>query len=104
MKPFQWAEDMNEVSGFGGYYERCCRTAITAGADWCLQNPHADPSEIEKAIGAALVTRDDGSKVPLQYELTSTQMGVAMHHVRYIAEHGWEKYRETMSAPLKVYE
>jgi hypothetical protein len=104
MSRISFTEDMNEVTGLGGYYERCCRTAIIAGAKWCIEHGQFDLSSVTHAIGQALVARDDGQKAKLDDELTQTQSGLVMYHVRYIADHGWNKYRECMTAPVKVYE
>lgn len=100
----QWTEEMNEITGLGGFYERCCRVAVTAGAHWCVQHPRAfDAEEVESAIRSSLVAADDGVKHTLGDELTPTQMALVMFHVRYIADNGWNKYRECMSARLNVY-
>lgn len=100
----EFTEAMNEISGFGGYYERCCRRAVTVGAAWCITHPAVfDPIQVEQALRAAEVTTDDGRKVPLYDELSGTQLGVAMHHIRFIAEHSWNEYREKMSAPMAIY-
>src|SRR3990172_9009853 len=34
---------MGEISGFGGGYEKTCRTMIDMGLRWCDANPEADP-------------------------------------------------------------
>jgi len=103
MNIISFGEDMNEVSGLGGFYERCCRAAIIAGAQWLARHRTFNAPEIEHAIRTALVARDDGTKVSLGYELTPEQLGLAMYHVRFIAEHGWKKYTEKMSVPPRIY-
>lgn len=40
---FEWTEDMAEVSGFGGGYERACRQMISQGCAWWAVHPEADP-------------------------------------------------------------
>ncbi len=40
---FEWTEDMAEVSGFGGGYERACRQMISQGCAWWSAHPDADP-------------------------------------------------------------
>jgi hypothetical protein len=105
MSAMEFTEDMNEVTGLHGYYERCCRAAVVAGASWCLGHPGpADPAEVERAIRAAPITTDDGRKVTLDDELTGTQLYTALCHVKYISLHGWNVYREHMSEPMAVYE
>jgi len=113
---------MNEVSGFGGFYERCCRAGVCAGADWFAGHPNARPAfnglpdvlgllvpgnddarSLQAAIDTALVTRDDGTKAPLGEELTALQFYVIVNHTTYIAEHGWNSYVAFMTAPMNVY-
>ena len=120
--PRSFSEDMNEVSGFGGFYERCCRVGVCAGADWYANHPNARPAFdglpdfiallvpandearlLQAAIDTAMVTRDDGTKVPLGEELTALQFYTIVQHANYIAEHGWNKYVEFMTAPVNVY-
>lgn len=40
---FEWTEDMHEISGFGGGYERTCRAMVSAGCKWLTENPAVDP-------------------------------------------------------------
>lgn len=123
MKPFAFNESMNEVSGFGGFYERCCRVGVCAGAEWCALHPGVVPkfSEVPdvfglidaedpharalwEAIFSTLVSQDDGVKVPLRAVLTGAQTHAITHHVLYIASYGWKRYvEERMSEPLAVY-
>lgn len=118
----EFTEDMNEVSGFGGFYERCCRAGVCAGAEWLAAHPKARPvfesvpnviglmipadddaRSLQRAIDAALVTRDDGTKVPLGEELTAIQFYTIVNHATYIAEHGWNRYVDYMTSPVNVY-
>jgi hypothetical protein len=104
MSRIEFGEDMNEVSGLGGFYERCCRAAIVAGATWCIEHKRFNAEGVVRAVRTTLVTADDGQKVPLESELTPTQFALAMYHVRYIAANGWKKYEAKMSAPLRIYD
>lgn len=40
---FEWTEDMDEISGFGGGYERTCRAMVSAGCNWLSERSDADP-------------------------------------------------------------
>ena len=40
---FEWTEDMREISGFGGGYERTCRAMVSAGCNWLSEHAEADP-------------------------------------------------------------
>lgn len=118
----EFTEDMNEVSGFGGFYERCCRAGVCAGAAWALEHRHARPvfevipdilglivpgndeaRSLQRAVDTALVTRDDGTKVPLGEELTALQFHAIVEHVLFIAAQGWKAYVTYMTAPVNVY-
>jgi hypothetical protein len=105
MNAIEFTEDMNEVTGLHGYYERCCRAAVVAGAKWCVEHPGPiDPAELERSVRGSPITTDDGRKVLLDDELTPTQYYAALNHIRWIAENGWNAYRDEMSQPLTVYE
>ena len=102
--PIEFSEEMNEISGFGGFYERCCRAAVIAGAKWCVDHPHVfEQKAVEEAIRGATVVADDGRRLPLWEELIGTQIAVVLVHIRHIAEHGWNDYVKKMSAPVVVY-
>lgn len=40
---FHWTEDMRQISGFGGGYERTCRAMVSAGCKWWSEHSEADP-------------------------------------------------------------
>lgn len=40
---FEWTDDMDEISGFGGGYERTCRAMVSAGCNWLSEHSEADP-------------------------------------------------------------
>lgn len=121
MNAYEFTETMNEISGFGGSYERGCRCAVIAGAEWCRDHPKADlqievfnnvfgyaravsedAQALKKAIDEAEFTMDDGRKVQLGDELTTAMSHATINHVLYIAKHGWDAYVEKMSAPFKL--
>lgn len=118
----EFTEAMNEISGFGGFYERCCRAGVVAGAKWLRDHPSGTPvylgydgcygivmadnsvaQSLDLAVMKAQVTRDDGTKSQLSHELTGIQHHAIVHHLLFIAEKGWDAYRERMSAPVTVY-
>jgi hypothetical protein len=118
----EFTEKMNEISGFGGFYERCCRAAVIAGARWLRAHPGAKPSYLgyeglygmviaandeakamDVEIGNAYVARDDGTKSQLRDELTGMQNHAVIHHLLFIADRGWDAYRERMSSPVATY-
>lgn len=120
--PFEFTERMNEISGYGGAYERACRAMVCAGAQWCALHPQANPvfvgfadivgwieeanedaRALREAIFATPFTMDDGRKVRLGDEVTGAMFHAAIHHIMWIAVHGWNAYRERMEAPLQLF-
>jgi hypothetical protein len=118
----EFTETMNEISGFGGFYERCCRAGVVAGAKWLRAHPNAKPEylgydgvygiviadndaamALDLEIMKTEVARDDGTKSRLSHELTGNQHHAIAHHLVFVAEKGWDAYRERMSAPVAVY-
>lgn len=108
---FTFTEDMHEVSGLGGIYERACRTAVCAGAQWWAAHPRAYPivdGDIEvpgviegangdgrslvASIQNALLAMDDGQKVKLREFMTHSMYYVVLHHVMWIGCFGWNAY------------
>lgn len=58
---FEWTEDMREISGFGGDYERACRQMISQGCAWWSNHPDADPKfrGFENVMGICTEDNDD---------------------------------------------
>ena len=40
---FEWTDDMGEISGFGGGYERTCRLMVSTGCNWLSEHSDANP-------------------------------------------------------------
>lgn len=104
MSRIEFTEEMNEVTGLGGFYERCVRAAICAGAKWLIAHQwDMDMEKMQRAIFDTELHRDDGVVTRLGDELRTAQMGFVMHHLRKIAELGWDEYQRRMCEKLKVY-
>jgi hypothetical protein len=114
---FEFTEAMNEVSGYGGEYERICRAAICAGAKWFAEHLNADPifdlggephnadaEYLASAMRESTYTHDDGRRSRLREALTPSMAETVMHHVFFIAKNGWNAYVRKMSAPFVVVE
>lgn len=58
---FEWTEDMAEISGFGGGYERGCRQMISQGCAWWAEHPDAKPEfhGYKNVTGIAVEDNDD---------------------------------------------
>lgn len=114
---FEYTEGMNEISGYGGDYERACRAGVRAGAcwfadhlgakpefaSWLASNGRVMPVNMEahgllSAMEDTDFTREDGTHVPLIDEMTGEMTQIMLYHVLYIAKHGWNKYAEKMTA------
>ena len=118
---YSFSETMNEISGYGGQYERACRAGTCAGADWFADHPREHPeffygtdAESDRVMagnmaGHALLEcieqtdfiRDDGMHVPLLEEMTEEMRHLILLHTLYIANHGWNQYVAKMTAPVK---
>lgn len=58
---FEWTEDMRDISGFGGGYERACRQMISQGCAWWAAHPDADPKfhRFKDVMGLCFEDNDD---------------------------------------------
>lgn len=104
---FEWTEDMRQISGFGGGYERTCRAMVSAGCMWWTMHPEAEPQfhgfkgiygvVIEdnadaKALSEAVVTAVGG-------DCTGAMHQAAIAHVfRWRALGSWGAYQDEMRA------
>lgn len=43
MSDYTFTPEMDEISGFGGGYEQCCRDMLAAGMRWLDAHPEAHP-------------------------------------------------------------
>lgn len=113
-----FSNDMHQISGFGGSYERGCRAMVLAGAAWLRANPDADPKFSEnpmifgivrqendgaKALDAAMMDADvdmGGGKIArVGNEATGAMIHASTKHVMFIRKNGWDRYVEEMTKP-----
>ena len=114
-----FSNDMPQISGFGGSYERGCRAMVLAGAAWLRNNPDADPKFTEnsmlfgaamlykqcnddaKALDAAMMDAEvdmgDGKIARVGDECTGAMIHAATRHVLFIKKKGWDRYVEEMT-------
>lgn len=60
---FEWTEDMRQISGFGGGYERACRQMVSQGCRWWSEHPDADPQfHGFKGVYGVIVDDNDDAK------------------------------------------
>lgn len=98
---YRHSEDMGQISGFGGGYEKTCQDMLDAGVKWLNEHPKhddlnmrglknvfglleansPDAKELERAILAA-----GGS------DITGAMHHAVMSRLLFIAKNGWDKY------------
>jgi hypothetical protein len=122
MELYEFTDDMCQISGYGGDYERACRAAVAVGATWVTLHPFAEPqidgnngvsgyvrganedgAQMLDCIDDQPFTMDDGRKVPLGDVLTPSMYYVALYHITWIAEHGWNAYAEQMRSATPLH-
>ncbi len=97
---YVYTVDMDEISGFGGGYERTCRNMVIAGLQWFDEHPDAEPqfqgykgiygvisesNAAAKLLSDAVVAGADGDCTGAMHQAT-------IGHVLWIHKHGWEAY------------
>ncbi len=100
---YEWTDDMDEISGFGGGYEQDCRDMLAAALAWLDARPLFAPRyhSYENVVG--ILEEDDLSAEELsEVTAAAAKRGgatVAMHqvvisHALWIRENGWEAYQK----------
>ena len=97
---YQYTEDMDEISGFGGGYEQTCRNMVAAGMEWLDAHPKADPvfrgfkgiygiisedNPDAEALSKAVVAGADGDCTGAMHQAT-------ISHCLAIKRIGWDAY------------
>lgn len=101
---FEWTEDMREISGFGGGYERTCRAMVSAGCKWLADHPTADPQFHGFKNVYGVIAEDNDDAKALSKAVTDASGGDcsgAMHHASishclFAHKNGWEAYQTEM--------
>ena len=102
----RYPNNSDEISGFGGNYEKACRAMVLAGVRWIEKNPDKNPQyKGYRNIYGILIDDNDDAKELTSYVVKRTRRygGAtgAMHHacishILYIKANGWKKYAEEM--------
>ena len=101
----EWKEEMGEISGFGGDYEKLCRDMVLRGVAWLEENPTADPAfrEVKSVFGIIEDGNDDATAMAKailgEDEPTGAMMHACVRQVLYVKLHGWDKYVAERSKP-----
>lgn len=101
---YEFTEEMNEISGFGGGYEQACRDMLKAGLEWFDEHPDADPQfhGYKDVYGLILEDNKDAKKLSKAVTETVEDCTGAMHQavitaILWIKAHSWEEYVVNMS-------
>ncbi len=102
---YKWQEGMDEISGFGGGYEKTCQAMLDAGLQWFDSNPNVDPKFRGFKDVYGLISEDnDGAKalteavlIPANGDATGAMHHAAITHVLWIQKNGWDAYVEAKS-------
>lgn len=100
---YRHTEDMGEISGFGGGYEKCCQDMLDAGARFLLETkPSADPQfrGFKDVYGIIMEDNDDAKALTkavidaAKGEATGAMHQAVISRCLYIKKNGWAKYCE----------
>src|SRR5690348_4082112 len=95
---------MQEISGFGGKYEDCCRRMLAAALSWLDDHPDADPKfgsfgQEENADAKALSSAALKAADEMGYGASGAQHGAAISHALWIRKYGWAAYVREKTHP-----
>ena len=108
MTQYQFNDDMNEISGFGGEYEAACRRMLAGALEWLDAHPEANPqfTGIKNVIGVIKDDNGDGEALSNAAMAAAGDYGPsgAQHHAviaaaLWIKANGWDAYIKAMTHP-----
>ena len=90
---FEWTEDMAEISGFGGGYERACRQMISQGCAWWVEHPDAAPQfhGYKNITGIAMEDNEDAKALSTAICAGDIGPSGAMHQAAVAHVFHWRK-------------
>ena len=96
MTKYNYTDDMDEISGFGGGYESTCRAMVIAGLNWWDENPQADPKWGEYKNIYGITTDENEDAKAMQHvmleaakdDCTGAMMQATMSHVMFAHKSG----------------
>lgn len=113
---YEFTDEMDEISGFGGGYEACCRAMLKAGCEWWDAHPDADPKfkgnkdvfgvileanadaeALTKAIMDAPIKSEEGKETTAGKEATGAMHHAVIQHCMMIRKNGWDWYVDQMT-------
>lgn len=108
MTRYHFNDDMNEISGFGGEYESCCRRMLASALEWLDAHPEADPqfSGFKNVYGVIKDDNGDGEALSNAAVAGAGDFGPsgAQHQAVIIAAlwikaNSWDAYVKAMTHP-----
>jgi hypothetical protein len=102
---YTYTEEMGEISGMGGDYEKTCQNMVIGGVKWFEEHPNADPHfyGYKGIYGLCLEDNEDAKALTRAVVEAAGEFGPsgAMHqatiaHILHIKQVGWQKYTEEM--------
>jgi hypothetical protein len=97
---YEWTDEMDEISGFGGEYEESCRQMVTAGLKWLERN---DGPATEFSMGDNVFARIDEEAEAtdelrthmasaVDMDPSPSMLHLCVKHTLYAHEIGFEAY------------
>lgn len=102
---YMYTEEMGEISGMGGDYEKTCQNMVIGGVKWFEDHPDANPQfhGFKGIYGICLEDNQDARDLSKAVEKAAGEYGCsgAMHqasiaHILHIKAVGWQRYTEEM--------
>lgn len=101
---YKFTDNMGEISGLGGSYEKSCRVMLNAGLRWIDNNPTEEPKFSGMKGIYGIIREDNKAAKALSEAAVKSISGCsgAMHQAvisscLFIKKNGWAKYQKEMS-------
>jgi len=108
---YDFTEDMDEISGFGGPYEDCCRLGLKLGCEWLDEHPNAnlELKTFQEIFGICEPNTSDAKALSdhvcqgverilgEEWGLSGAMHQAIMMALLYIKGNGWEAYKLAMT-------
>lgn len=102
---YQWRDGMDEISGLGGGYEKCCQAMLDAALQWLDVHPDAEPRFKGNSNVYGLIAEDNddakalskAAMVPADGEATGAMKHAVIGHSLWIQKNGWDAYVKAKS-------
>jgi hypothetical protein len=100
MENYRHTEDMGEISGFGGGYEKTCQDMLENGVKWLTKNSERRDLKghsYEDVYGIMVADSDDAKEMEKAMmadidDCTGAMHQAVMSRLFFIAKNGWEAY------------